>query len=73
MDQTVGGLLTLTLAFIMKKGTVSAFKDGGSRNGEFSGGGGRGGEQVLLRADVSTCLEVVKPPGDGLWGWDVLT
>lgn len=41
MDQTVGGLLTLTLAFIMKKGTVFAFKDGGSRNGKFSGGGGR--------------------------------
>lgn len=36
LDEPVGGLLTVTLAFIMKKEKIPAFKDGGSRHGEWS-------------------------------------
>lgn len=34
LEEPVGSLLTITLAFIMKKENISAFNDGGPRNGE---------------------------------------
>lgn len=49
----------------MKKEISCAFRDGGSRNGEFSGWWG---EETLLTDGASAFLQVVTPASDGVFG-----